>query len=366
MKKLILVLAIAFMACPAFALDVNFVEVDSDTVAVVYTDADSANLPRAFALKLTMDGTTGTFDVIDNFKDDGESTATVPGFGIFPASITIDSTGNVPTGGYGSPLADDVNDAGAAGTGLTTSTVILEFGSLYYGEANAPATSGTLCTLDFTAGDATQIAMVGEVQYRISGGNVGAGVVLEDGVTADVSATYDIEVATAPGQATAPSPATGATGVSRSATTLSWTAGTDALTRDVYFGTATTPTTKVISDGTVTTYSPGTITGKKTYYWRVDEKNAVGTTTGVVWSFTTICNGDLNASGTITSGDVTLLVNYWLSNKNALGVAAINKTGYVAGMDINGNGTITSADITTLVNWWLNNKNALGVAPCML
>ena len=36
-----------------------------------------------------------------------------------------------------------------------------------------------------------------------------------------------------------------------------------------------------------TTYNPGTLTANATYYWRIDEKNANGTTTGTVWSFTT-------------------------------------------------------------------------------
>jgi hypothetical protein len=35
-----------------------------------------------------------------------------------------------------------------------------------------------------------------------------------------------------------------------------------------------------------TTYNPGTLTGDTTYYWRIDEVNGYGTTTGAVWSFT--------------------------------------------------------------------------------
>jgi hypothetical protein len=90
-----------------------------------------------------------------------------------------------------------------------------------------------------------------------------------------------------PGAATVPSPATGATSVSITQN-LSWTAGTGSPTsRDVYFGTVSTPVTKVIADGTVLTYNPGTMANSKIYYWRVDEKNAGGTTTGTVWSFTT-------------------------------------------------------------------------------
>ena len=35
------------------------------------------------------------------------------------------------------------------------------------------------------------------------------------------------------------------------------------------------------------TYDPGALDFDTTYYWRVDEKNLTGTTTGTVWSFTT-------------------------------------------------------------------------------
>ena len=34
-------------------------------------------------------------------------------------------------------------------------------------------------------------------------------------------------------------------------------------------------------------FDPGTLSPLNTYYWRVDETNAVGTTTGSVWSFST-------------------------------------------------------------------------------
>ncbi|MGD0786120.1 MAG: metallophosphoesterase, partial [Sedimentisphaerales bacterium] len=90
-----------------------------------------------------------------------------------------------------------------------------------------------------------------------------------------------------PGQATNPTPINGATSVSLTQD-LSWSAGSGATSRDVYFGTVNPPVTKVIADGTALTYDTGTMVNNKTYYWRVDEKNADGTTTGMIWSFTTI------------------------------------------------------------------------------
>ncbi len=88
-----------------------------------------------------------------------------------------------------------------------------------------------------------------------------------------------------PGKATSPSPTNGATGVSIS-TTLSWTAGSGATSHKVYFGTTNPPAYKTEQSGT--TYNPGTLANGTTYYWRIDEVNAGGTTTGDVWSFTTI------------------------------------------------------------------------------
>jgi hypothetical protein len=89
-----------------------------------------------------------------------------------------------------------------------------------------------------------------------------------------------------PGQTTSPNPANGATGLSQTQD-LYWTAGTGATSHDVYFGTAASP--PLVSSGqTATTYDTGTMDSNTTYYWRIDEKNAGGTTTGAVWSFTIV------------------------------------------------------------------------------
>ncbi|MHC4738140.1 MAG: CBM96 family carbohydrate-binding protein [Planctomycetota bacterium] len=91
-----------------------------------------------------------------------------------------------------------------------------------------------------------------------------------------------------PGQASNPSPADSTTDISIDAD-LSWTAGSGATSHDVYFGTDSTPDSgEFQSNQTATTYDPGTMNNDTTYYWRIDEVNAGGTTTGAVWSFTTI------------------------------------------------------------------------------
>ncbi|MHC4738480.1 MAG: hypothetical protein ACYS9Y_06215 [Planctomycetota bacterium] len=90
-----------------------------------------------------------------------------------------------------------------------------------------------------------------------------------------------------PGQAVNPSPGNGATGVSIDAD-LSWTAGAGTISHDVYFGTDSTPDSgELQGNQALTTFDPGTLFYDTTYYWRIDEVNGEGTTSGVVWNFTT-------------------------------------------------------------------------------
>lgn len=87
-----------------------------------------------------------------------------------------------------------------------------------------------------------------------------------------------------PGAPSNPSPAANATGVSGTPA-LSWTAGSSATSYDVYFGTSASP--PFVGNTAALTFSPGTLTGETTYYWRAVAKNASGSTTSPVWSFTT-------------------------------------------------------------------------------
>jgi uncharacterized protein (DUF362 family) len=66
---------------------------------------------------------------------------------------------------------------------------------------------------------------------------------------------------------------------------LSWTAGADAISHDVYFGTTNPP--PFIRNQTDTTYDPGKMEGGTGHYWRIDAVNEWGKTTGTVWRFTT-------------------------------------------------------------------------------
>ena len=87
-----------------------------------------------------------------------------------------------------------------------------------------------------------------------------------------------------PAKAADPSPTNGATGVSTSPL-LSWTAGEDATSHDVYFGTTNPPPFQ--GNQTQTTFNPGSLNPGTTHYWRIDEVNENGTTTGDLWVFET-------------------------------------------------------------------------------
>ncbi|MDH4238563.1 MAG: hypothetical protein OEW48_03265 [Phycisphaerae bacterium] len=82
-----------------------------------------------------------------------------------------------------------------------------------------------------------------------------------------------------------PNPADGAKSVSRTAD-LSWTAGSDATSHDVYFGTTRPGVFQGNQSGMI--FDPGTMAYYTTYYWRIDEISNEGKTIGTVWTFTTL------------------------------------------------------------------------------
>jgi hypothetical protein len=124
-----------------------------------------------------------------------------------------------------------------------------------------------------------------------------------------------------PGQASNPNPADDAGDVSVDAV-VSWMAGANATSHKVYFGTSQ-PAALVASGLEAPTYDPGTLNFGTTYFWRVDEVNVSGTTTGLDWSFTTEAGGSgstLVASSTsqgktwtatVTAPSGTILTGTW-------------------------------------------------------
>ncbi len=91
-----------------------------------------------------------------------------------------------------------------------------------------------------------------------------------------------------PGMASNPSPANGAAGQGVDPL-LSWSAGTLADSHDVYFGTTGALTgADFAGNQTDDNFAPGPLEYDTTYFWRIDEVNADGTTAGTTWSFTTL------------------------------------------------------------------------------
>ena len=91
-----------------------------------------------------------------------------------------------------------------------------------------------------------------------------------------------------PVQAREPQPADGVTDVSINAT-LSWRAGREAVSHELYLGTDPNALTLTDTPGAAS-YDPGTLNLGTAYYWKVDEVNeaeAVATWAGDVWSFAT-------------------------------------------------------------------------------
>jgi hypothetical protein len=108
------------------------------------------------------------------------------------------------------------------------------------------------------------------------------------GGMAPQSGLAEVRFSYVPVQARAPQPATGAKGVAVD-TALDWRPGREAASHKVYFGAdndavtnGTAPAKTVEAHG----FTPAALDFGTTYYWRVDEVNAV-TYPGSIWSFTT-------------------------------------------------------------------------------
>jgi hypothetical protein len=155
-------------------------------VDVNYSGADPNNPPRAFALDVTVTGDATVSLTADSYKQDGESTSSSRGYGIYPARIVIDSNGT-PTS-YGNPEADPCDP----GANKSPSHLVLEFGSLYVGDVNAPVvegvTEGRLCQLTVGCGSLdANLVVTAETTYR-------GGVLLEDGTDVSGSASAEISI----------------------------------------------------------------------------------------------------------------------------------------------------------------------------
>lgn len=148
MKKLLVVLAVLAVAVPSMAATTVGCAVSGTPVAtganfnVTYSYDLAGSFPRAFALDISTN--LGTISGVTAAKT-GESTSVAKGFGIFPGTIAIDSTGSVTS--YGSPVAPQSDLPSGTQAGIGNAAVTVELGSLYSGTDAKPANSGTILTV---------------------------------------------------------------------------------------------------------------------------------------------------------------------------------------------------------------------------
>ncbi len=136
-----------------------------------------------------------------------------------------------------------------------------------------------------------------------------------------------------------PQPAAGATGVASDAT-LSWRAGREAVSHQVYLG--TDPNTLTLSGTAATTsYTPAGLTLGTQYYWRIDEVNAaetVSTWVGDVWNFTV--SDYMPVEGFESYNDTTnCIYNVWLDGYGT------GTNGALVGYDTSANSTFCETTV---------------------
>lgn len=167
------------------------------------------------------------------------------------------------------------------GSGVVMKVRILWDGSkdyLYLNDALVQTTGYSSVVPNWTAASSFVIGTKQDLTY-------GAGYFSSDDWISQLGVTSAAQ-GVPPAKAGSPSPATGSVGVAVTSA-LSWAASVNATTYDVYFG-QTLPASPTSANLTTTTFAPpGGMATSSNYVWRVDAKNAFGTTTGDVWSFTT-------------------------------------------------------------------------------
>ncbi|MBP8304787.1 MAG: discoidin domain-containing protein, partial [Phycisphaerae bacterium] len=155
-----------------------------------------------------------------------------------------------------------------------------------------------------------------------------------------------------PYKSRSPNPSKGATDVPRD-TALSWSAGKDVISHDVYFGTVfddvntatrSAPAGVLLSQGqTATDFDPaGLLDFGQTYYWRVDEVNAP------------------SAGGTIFKGDVWSFTAEPYSYPVTAPIQATASSSYSSGTEpnntVNGSGLTGDQHSDMITDMWVSSK----------
>jgi len=226
------------------------------------------------------------FVVFEDVEPDGSNQITItfvsdtPGKNAYLSGFQIATAGTapVPPGPATDPSPDDgavglapsTDLSWTAGTGASSSNV-------YFGTNPSPGAGEFQDNRVETTFDPGTLAQ-DTYYWRI------------DSVNSDGTTTGEVWsfIVGPPGKALCPMPYDGMTAVAVNADFLAWAEGENAVSSDVYFGTDPTPdSSEFKGNQTATTYDLPTLTADTTYYWRIDQVNAQGTTTSDVWSFTT-------------------------------------------------------------------------------
>jgi len=180
MRRVVLLLAVIFMAAPAMAVtSLEIVDLGGCWAEIRYDAIGEAELPRAFGLRISVDGGETITDV--------DVTTTEP-YDIYLGTIEF---GGEPLGitNPGTPVAPSA-DPGAEGTGLGTSEIVIEMASLYdvitLPPEDIPADNGLLIKVE-VSGNCNMSVVVDSTR---------GGVVMEDGnaPAPDVSQATSIAV----------------------------------------------------------------------------------------------------------------------------------------------------------------------------
>jgi hypothetical protein len=279
---------------PSFDNDpINEIDATEDA-AYSSTLADDASDPESDPLTFSKTGGPAWLNVASNGALSGTPANGDVGLNVFTVQVT--ATGGSDTATLNITVLNTNDDPSFTSDPIVEidGTEDVAYSSTIGDDATDPDVGDTLFFSLVTGPTWLSVAGDGTLSGTPTTGDVGLNnwtVQVDDDSAAYDQATLEITVDAAggqlPGQAGNPSPSNGAKKL-LNPVTLSWTAGTDATSHDVYFGTDSTPDSgEFQGNQTGTTFDPGSLANKTNYYWRIDEVNAQGTTTGTVWTFKT-------------------------------------------------------------------------------
>jgi Glycoside hydrolase family 44 len=215
---------------------------------------------------------------------------------VLPAAILAGPAGNPNPASGATSVAVNTSLSWKVGTNATLHRVYFGTSSNAVANAttNSPEFKGGLAVTNYTP--ATQ-AYGTSYYWRVDE---------MAGAYATTGAVWSFTTPVLAGVASSPNPANSASGVALNAT-LSWTAGANASSHQLYFGAnsnavvnATTNAPEFKGDFPGASFAPGVLAASGRFYWRVDEIAGAYVTTGPVWTFATAANG---AGGFSLSGD---------------------------------------------------------------